>query len=161
VGGARRHSVTSGSNHPTSPQPSSATTSNFYYTLIHSIQRPDNNASPTSICPLSASGETFVVAYTDSTVLIWDTRTGEQRAEMRSGETYDHTMNTSINTVVATSLGFEGAGSGGMDAGRGMEPEEVGAGATGGREGVEGVVITGHEDRFVRFFDANSGMYTP
>jgi striatin 1/3/4 len=38
-----------------------------------------------------------------------------------------------------------------------MEPEEVGAGATGGREGVEGVVITGHEDRFVRFFDANSG----
>jgi striatin 1/3/4 len=157
VGGARRHSVTSGSNHPTSPQPSSATTTNFYYTLIHSIQRPDNNASPTSICPLSASGETFVVAYTDSSVIIWDTRTGEQRAEMRSGETYDQTMNTSINTVVATSLGFEGAGSGGMDAGRGMEPEEVGAGATGGREGVEGVVITGHEDRFVRFFDANSG----
>ena len=44
-----------------------------------------------------------------------------------------------------------------MDAGRGMEPEEVGAGATGSREGVEGVVITGHEDRYVRFFDANSG----
>ena len=47
-----------------------------------------------------------------------------------------------------------------MDANRGME-EEVGAGATGGREGVEGVVITGHEDRFVRFFDANSGTYSP
>lgn len=161
VGGARRHSVTSGSNHPTSPQPSSATTTNFYYTLIHSIQRPDSKASPTSICPLSPSGETFVVAYTDSVVLIWDTRTGEQLADMASTETYDGTMNTSINTVVATSLGLEGAGSGGMDANRGIEAEEVGAGATGGREGVEGVVITGHEDRFVRFFDANSGKLCP
>jgi striatin 1/3/4 len=158
VGGTRRHSVTSGSNHPTEPQPSAATTTNFYYTLIHSIQRPDNKASPTSICPLSPSGETFVVAYADSVVIVWDTRTGEQLAEMASSETYDGTMNTSINTVVATSLGLEGAGPGGLDANRGLEPEEMGGGATGGREGVEGVVITGHEDRFVRFFDANSGM---
>ena len=161
VGGTRRHSVTSGSNHPTSPQASVASNTQCSYTLIHSIERPGNKASPTSICPLSASGETFVVAYADSAVIIWDTRTGESIQEMLSGETYDGTPNTSINTVVATSLGLEGAGSGGMDAARGMEPEEVGAGATGGREGVEGVVITGHEDRFVRFFDANSGMSHP
>ena len=64
-------------------------------------------------------------------------------------------MNTSINTVVATSSGLEGASPG--DAARGLDPDDVGGGATGGREGVEGVVITGHEDRFVRFFDANSG----
>jgi striatin 1/3/4 len=54
-------------------------------------------------------------------------------------------------------MGLEGAGPGLLEASRGLEPEEVGAGATGSREGVEGVVITGHEDRFVRFFDANSG----
>ena len=76
---------------------------------------------------------------------------------MASNETYDGTMGTSINTVVATSMGLEGAGPGLLESSRGLEPEEVAAGATGSREGVEGVVITGHEDRFVRFFDANSG----
>ena len=163
VGGSRRHSVTSGSNFPSSPQPSVASTTPFYYTLIHSIERPPNTdsggnkASPTSICPLSASGETFVVSYTDSSVLIFDTRTGEEIIGMASNETYDGTMNTSINSVVATSLSFEGAAASALDATRGLETEEVGGGATGSREGVEGVVISGHEDRFVRFFDANSG----
>ena len=80
---------------------------------------------------------------------------------MASNETYDGTMGTSINTVVATSMGLEGAGPGLLEASRGLEPEEVAAGATGSREGVEGVVITGHEDRFVRFFDANSGKFCP
>lgn len=163
VGGSRRHSVTSGSNFPSSPQPSVASITPFSHTLIHSIERPsvegsDIKASPTSICPLSPSGESFVVSYTDSSVIVYDTRTGEELIGMASNETYDGTLGTSINSVVATSLGLEGAGPNAIDAGRGMEAEEVGAGATGSREGVEGVVISGHEDRFVRFFDANSGM---
>ena len=164
VGGSRRHSVTSGSNFPSSPQPSVASNTPFDYTLVHSIERaPSSNhdsqrkASPTSICPLSQNGETFVVAYTDSSILIFDTRTGEEVIGMASNETYDGTLNTSINSVVATGQGLEGGQSneGGI---RGAVDEEVGAGATGSREGVEGVVISGHEDRFVRFFDANSGM---
>lgn len=162
VGGSRRHSVTSGSNFPSSPQPSVASTTPFTYTLVHSIERPntgDAKASPTSIAPLSATGENFVVSYTDSSVLLFDTRTGEEVIGMASNETYDGTMGTSINTVVATSMGLEGAGPGLLEASRGLEPEEVAAGATGSREGVEGVVITGHEDRFVRFFDANSGKF--
>lgn len=160
VGGSRRHSVTSGSSFPSSPQPSVASTTPFSYTLVHSIERPnagDTVASPTSIAPLSATGENFVVSYTDSSVLLFDTRTGEEIIGMASNETYDGTMATSINTVVATSMGLEGAGPGLLDSSRGLEPEEIAAGATGSREGVEGVVITGHEDRFVRFFDANSG----
>ncbi|CAK1365873.1 unnamed protein product [Cercospora beticola] len=162
VGGSRRHSVTSGSNYPTSPQPSVASTTPFSYTLVHSIERAgDIKASPTSICPLSPSGETFVVSYTDSSVLIFDTRTGEEVIGMASGETYDGTPDTSINAVVATSAGLEQHSGGILDAAtRGLDSEEVGAGATGGREGLEGVVITGHEDRFVRFFDANSGQCT-
>ena len=164
VGGSRRHSVTSGSNFPSSPQPSVASVVPFGYTLVHSIERAagedgGTKPSPTSICPLSPSGETFVVSYTDSSVLVFDTRSGEELIGMASNETYDGTMGTSINTVVATSLGLEGSGGDRLDAMRGMEPEEVGAGATGSREGVEGVVISGHEDRFVRFFDANSGEF--
>lgn len=78
---------------------------------------------------------------------------------MASNETYDGTMNTSINTVVATTSGLEGSAGAG-DASRGLDPDDVGGGATGSREGVEGVVISGHEDRFVRFFDANSGKHS-
>jgi striatin 1/3/4 len=153
VGGSRRHSVTSGSNFPSSPQPSVASTTPFGFTLIHSIERPAHQGtSPTSICPLSPSGETFVVSYTDSSAIVYDTRSGEEIVGMASNETYDGTMATSINTVVATSTSFEASGHGGLDA------DEVG-GATGGRDGVEGVIITGHEDRFVRFFDAHSGKY--
>ncbi|WPH00896.1 Hypothetical protein R9X50_00373000 [Acrodontium crateriforme] len=161
VGGSRRHSVTSGSNFPSSPQPSVASNTPFSYSLVHTIERQsdgEKKASPTSICPLSPSGETFVVSYSDSSVLVFDTRTGEEVIGMASSETYDGTMSTSINAVVATSVGFESHGSG--QAERGMEGEEVGAGATGSREGVEGVVISGHEDRYVRFFDANSGQCT-
>jgi striatin 1/3/4 len=156
--------VTSGSNFPSSPQPSVASNIPFSYDLVHSIEKPvtarDTKGSPTSICPLSSSGDTFVVSYTDSSVFIFDTRTGEMLSEMQSFETYDGTMNTSINAVVATSLGLEGS-SPASDASRGLEAEEVGAGATGSRDGLEGVVISGHEDRFVRFFDANSGKSIP
>jgi striatin 1/3/4 len=38
------------------------------------------------------------------------------------------------------------------------EEENVISGATGSSAGVEGTIISGHEDQFVRFFDANSGM---
>jgi len=41
--------------------------------------------------------------------------------------------------------------------GAGGEPVD----ATGSEGGVEGVVIAGYEDRFIRFFDANSGTLPP
>lgn len=157
VGGSRRHSVTSGSNHPSSPQPNVATSIPLHHTLVHSIERSSTSgATPTCISPLGATGENFVVSYTDSSVLIFDTRTGEEIIGMASNETYDGTLDTSINAVVATSsasLGLE-ASSNWSDM---TEQEDVGAGPTGSAQGVEGVIISGHEDRYIRFFDANSG----
>lgn len=138
-----------------------------------------HTGSPTCISPLGAGGETFVVAYADASTLIFDTRSGEQVAVMASQETFDGTANTAINSVVvaAAGAGTETGGSVGGSlsdsaranapgSGCGDEGESLGAttamphGATGNsREGgIEGTVITGHEDRFVRFFDANSGM---
>ena len=158
VGGTRRHSVTSGSNYPSSPQPSVATTTPFHFTLVHSIERFEL-PSPTCIQPLSPGGENFVVSFTDAKVLIFDTRTGEEIIGMASDETYDGSSSTGINAIVATSS--VGSGEGGHD-GKGMEGESEGVvhGATGSSErgGVEGVVVSGHEDQFIRFFDANSGM---
>ncbi|KZF20532.1 WD40 repeat-like protein [Xylona heveae TC161] len=158
VGGSRRHSVSSGSNFPSSPQPSIATSTPFHYTLVHSIARADA-ASPTCISPLSMLGETFVVSYTDASVLVFDTRTGEEIIGMASLETYDGTPKTGVNAVVATTIGLDSGMS--PDSGRGISEEEnVVHGATGSSGGVEGVVISGHEDRFIRFFDANSGQCT-
>lgn len=155
-GGGRRHSVTSGSNHPNSPQPNQASNTPFLYTLVHSIERPAQSAaSPTCICPLGPTGETFVVSYTDSSVLVFDTRTGEEIIGMASNETYDGTLATSINAVVATSsanLGADGNSFADM-----ADQEEVGAGPTGSAQGIEGVIVSGHEDKYIRFFDANSG----
>jgi striatin 1/3/4 len=74
---------------------------------------------------------------------------------MASTETYDGTSATGINAIVATSVGLDSA-----EIGRGMSEDESPVhGATGSSErgGVEGVVISGHEDQFIRFFDANSG----
>ncbi|KAI9652408.1 MAG: hypothetical protein M1831_006817 [Alyxoria varia] len=164
VGGSRRHSVTSGSGFPSSPQPSTASGTPFHYQLIHSISYPPGaDSSPTCITPLGASGESFVVAYSDSSVLIFDTRTGEQVVGMASGETYDGTVGTGVNSVVVASSGEGGVGgsSGNMDASGDdvcAEPHGATGSVKGG--GVEGVVISGHEDRFVRFFDANSGQCT-
>jgi len=154
VGGSRRHSVTSGSNYPSSPQPSIATTTPFHYSLLHSIER-SGSPSPTSISPLSPTGENFVVAYDDSSVIVFDTRSGEEVIGMASSETYDGTRATAVNAVVATSVGLEGAVN---DANRALGDDDL-AGPTGSLNngGVEGVIITGHEDRFIRFFDANSG----
>ncbi|KAF4549391.1 Striatin-like protein [Elsinoe fawcettii] len=158
VGGSRRHSVTSGSNHPSSPQPNTATNTPFNYTLVHSISRnTETPTTPTCICPLSPNGDKFVVSYTDSCILIFDTRTGEEVIGMASNETYDGTLATSINTVVAISnagLGNEGNNSWSEE-----QEESVGAGPTGSAQSVEGVIVSGHEDRYIRFFDANSGMH--
>ena len=157
IGGSRRQSVTSGSNFPSSPQPSIATTTPFHHVLVRTIERP-THTSPTCIRPLSMNGETFVVSFSDSSILVFDTRSGEEIIGMASGETYDGSPATGINAIVATSIGTDG--SMGLDSGRGLSEDEsvvhAPTGSSGGG-GVEGVVISGHEDQFIRFFDANSG----
>jgi striatin 1/3/4 len=154
-GGSRRaNSISSGSNFPSSPQPSVATTTPFNYTLIHHIIRTDS-PSPTCISPLSLAGVNFVVSYSDASILVYDTRTGEEIAGMASLETYDGTPSTGVNSVVATTLGFDGSAN--LDPNRATTEEEVVHGAT-GSSNVEGVIISGYEDRYIRFFDANSGM---
>ncbi|KAI9669230.1 MAG: hypothetical protein M1817_004725 [Caeruleum heppii] len=158
VGGSRRHSVTSGSGFPSSPQPSTATTTPFHCTLVHTIDRPDMYSSPTSINPISVTGDTFVVAYSDASVRIFDTRTGEEAVSMASLETYDGTPATGVNAVVATAVGLDGSLS--VDPSRGVSEEEGMVHGATGSAGIEGVVISGHEDRYIRFFDANSGQCT-
>jgi striatin 1/3/4 len=135
-----------------------ASNSPFHSTLVHDIERSDNSeASPTCITPLSTTGEAFLVSYSDAAILVFDTKTGEQIGSMLSLETYDNTPGTSVNAVVATTTRLE------QGANTGMGEEEAG-GPTGGSgslgSGVEGVIISGHEDRFIRFFDANSGRCT-
>lgn len=154
-GGSRRaNSISSGSNFPSSPQPSVATTTPFHYTLVHHILRTES-PSPTCISPLSLAGVNFVVSYSDASILVYDTRTGEEIVGMASLETYDGTPSTGVNSVVATTVGFDGSAH--LDPNRTMAEEEVVHGAT-GSSSVEGVIISGYEDRYIRFFDANSGM---
>ncbi|KAJ5223247.1 WD40-repeat-containing domain protein [Penicillium chermesinum] len=156
-GGSRRaNSISSGSNFPSSPQPSVATSTPFHYTLVHHIVRTDS-PSPTCISPLSLAGVNFVVSYSDASILVYDTRTGEEIVGMASLETYDGTPSTGVNSVVATTMGFDGSAH--LDPSRTMEDEEVVHGAT-GSSSVEGVIISGYEDRYIRFFDANSGQCT-
>lgn len=159
AGGSRRaNSVSSGSNFPSSPQPSTATNRPFHHSLVHRIERV-GAPSPTCISPLSMSGDTFVVSFADASVLIYGTRTGEEMVGMASLETYDGTPATGVNAVVATTVGLNGSLS--LDAGRGVsEDESVVHGATGSSTGVEGMILSGHEDRYIRFFDANSGQCT-
>ncbi|KAI0852124.1 WD40 repeat-like protein [Daldinia vernicosa] len=157
-GRVRGNSMSSGSQFPSSPQPNMASSSPFHYTLIHDIRRSNGSrASPTCITPLSASGEAFVVSYSDAAIIVFDTRTGEEIGSMASLETYDNTIGTSVNAVVATTAGLD------QSSGPGLGDEEAG-GPTGGTgtagSGVEGVIISGHEDRFIMFFDANSGQCT-
>ena len=156
-GSRRANSISAGSNFPSSPQPSIASNTPFHYSLVHRIERAEN-PSPTSISPLSPDGTSFVVAYTDASVLVFDTRTGEEVVPMASLETYDGTRETGVNSVVASSTGFDTSSS--VTPGRrgSIGEDDVVHGATGSEGGVEGVVIAGYEDRFIRFFDANSGM---
>ncbi|KAL8921114.1 MAG: hypothetical protein Q9208_005867 [Pyrenodesmia sp. 3 TL-2023] len=159
AGGSRRaNSVSSGSNFPSSPQPSTATTRPFHHSLVHRIERADH-PSPTCISPLSASGDTFVVSFADASVLVYGTRTGEEMVGMASLETYDGSPGTGVNAVAATTIGLDGTLS--LDSGRGVTEDEARVhGATGSSSGVEGMVLSGHEDRYIRFFDANSGQCT-
>ncbi|KAI1374827.1 WD40 repeat-like protein [Hypoxylon crocopeplum] len=161
-GRVRGNSMSSGSQFPSSPQPNMASNSPFHYTLVHDIRRavsgsPNPPASPTCITPLSPNGESFVVSYSDAAIIVFDTRTGEEIGSMASLETYDSTINTSVNAIVATTVGLD------QSSGSGLGDEDTG-GPTGGGgtagSGVEGVIISGHEDRFIRFFDANSGQCT-
>lgn len=162
-GRVRGNSMSSGSAFPSSPQPTIASNSPFHHTLVHTITRANSTASPTCITALSASGESFVVSYTDAAIIVYDTRTGEETGSMTSGETYDGTMNTSVNSVVATTVGLDQSQHQSTHGGLGEDDSSGGgAGPTGGSRqmagsGVEGTIISGHEDRFIRFFDANSG----
>jgi striatin 1/3/4 len=158
VGGSRRHSVTAGSNYPSSPQPSVATTTPFHYMLVHTIEQP-THSSPTCISPLSPNGESFVVSFSDASILVFDTRTGEELIGMASAETYDGTPATGVTSVITTSQSIEGTSS--QESGRGSDEEGAVHGPTGSNSGggVEGVIISGHEDQFIRFYDANSGMF--
>ena len=157
TGGSRRaNSVSAGSNFPSSPQPNAATSRPFQSSLVHRIERADH-PSPTCISPLSVSGDTFVVSFADASVLIYNTRTGEEIVGMASLETYDGTPATGVNAIAATTVGHDGTLS--FDSGRGVsEDENEVHGATGSSSGVEGMILSGHEDRHIRFFDANSGM---
>jgi len=161
AGGSRRaNSISSGSNFPSSPQASTATSRPFHHNLIHRIERADH-PSPTCISPLSITGDTFVVSFADASVLIYNTRTAEEMVRMASLETYDGTPSTGVNAVAATTVGdLDGIVS--LDTGRAAnvgEDENPVHGATGSSTGVEGMVFSGHEDRYIRFFDANSGMF--
>jgi len=152
-GRVRNNSVSSGSGFPSGPQPTVAGSSPFHRTLVHTISRANSAASPTCITAAGGSGETFVVGYSDAAVIVYDTRSGEEVGPMASLETYDGTPETSVNAVVATTTGLERPQPGDDDAGAG--PTGGGRGTAG--SGVEGVVISGHEDRYIRLFDANSG----
>ncbi|KAI1124142.1 WD40 repeat-like protein [Nemania abortiva] len=157
-GRVRGNSMSSGSQFPSSPQPNMASNSPFHCTLVHDIRRSDDStASPTCITPLSTTGEAFVVSFSDAAIIIFDTRTGEEIGSMASLETYDSTVATSVNAVAATTASLE------QGSNTGLGEEEAGGptGSSGSSgSGIEGVIISGHEDRFIRFFDANSGQCT-
>uniref|UniRef100_L2GIS1 Striatin pro11 n=1 Tax=Colletotrichum fructicola (strain Nara gc5) TaxID=1213859 RepID=L2GIS1_COLFN len=160
-GRVRGNSMSSGSAFSSTPQPNMATNSPFNHTMVHNIKRPEGaTGTPTCITPLGPNGESFVVSYSDAAILVYDTRTGEQTGTMDSLETYDGTFNTSVNAVVATTVGLEQPQSGMSEEDSGAGGGPTGGGRSMAGSGVEGVIISGHEDRFVRFFDANSGQCT-
>jgi striatin 1/3/4 len=100
------------------------------------------------------TGENFVVSFSDASILVYDTRTGEELIGMASNETYDGTSATGITSVVTSSQNTE---PGAQDAARGEDDANHGPTGSNSGGGLEGVIISGHEDQFIRFFDANSG----
>ncbi|KAF8468277.1 WD40-repeat-containing domain protein [Kalaharituber pfeilii] len=151
-----------GSAYPQSAPPGNTNTP-FSHSLISTITRPGVNASPTCITPLSITGENFIVSYDDAAVIIYDTASGEEISAMASGETYDGTKATGVNAVVATTMSLQQgihSSSSAESKAAAVEEENVLPGATGLKGGVYGIVISGHEDRYIRFYDANSGQCT-
>lgn len=86
--------------------------------------------------------------------MVYDTRTGEELIGMASNETYDGTPATGITSVVTSSQNTEPTA---QDAARGDDETIHGPTGSNSGGGLEGVIISGHEDQFIRFFDANSG----
>jgi striatin 1/3/4 len=156
-GRTRGNSMSSGTAFPTSPQPSIASNTPFNYTLIHTIKRENSDASPTCITPLSTSGANFAVSYSDAAILVYDTKSAEEISSMASLETYNQTPSTGVNAIVATTTGLDGSLT--FDSSRGLSEDENVVGGATGSSAIEGTIISGHEDRFIRFFDANSGMH--
>lgn len=76
---------------------------------------------------------------------------------MASNETYDGTPATGITAVVTSSQNTESTA---QDAARGEDEAIHGPTGSNSGGGLEGVIISGHEDQFIRFFDANSGQCT-
>jgi striatin 1/3/4 len=75
---------------------------------------------------------------------------------MASLETYNGTIATGVNSIVATTTGLDGSLT--FDSSRSLSEEDgIVHSATGSSGGIEGIIISGHEDRYIRFFDANSG----
>ncbi len=129
--------MSSGSAFPSSPQPTVASNSPFHQTLVHTISRDNSRASPTCIAALSSGGETFVVSYSDAAIIVYDTRSGEEIGSMASLETYDGTLDSSVNAVVATTVGLDQPQPGEDAAGGGP----TGGGRSMAGSGVEGVII--------------------
>ena len=94
------------------------------------------------------------MSFSDASILVYDTRTGEELIGMASNETYDGTPATGITSVVTSSQNTE---PGAQDAARGEDDANHGPTGSNSGGGLEGVIISGHEDQFIRFFDANSG----
>ncbi|KAI5282887.1 hypothetical protein KEM54_002507, partial [Ascosphaera aggregata] len=156
AGGRRSNSISSGSNFPSSPQSSTASQTPFHYSLIHSIRRP-SGAIPTCISSLSATGLNFAVSYADASIVVYDTRTGEEIVQMTSTETYDGTPATGVNSIITSIIGLDENFSGEFNEGQTSSDSQA---ATGNSADVQGTIISGYEDRYIRFFDANSGQCT-
>ncbi|RKF62192.1 Striatin Pro11 [Erysiphe neolycopersici] len=156
----RGNSMSSGSGFSLSPQPSVGSNTPFCYSLIHSLSRINNLASPTCITTLSFSETAFVASYMDAAVIVYDTKSGDEIAAMASLEAYDNTPTSGVNTIVASSSRSNGSPTYNINCTL-SEDESVVNGSTGrSRSDLEGIIISGHEDRYIRFYDANSGQCT-
>ncbi|KAI6248790.1 Striatin Pro11 [Erysiphe necator] len=156
----RGNSMSSGSGISLSPQPSVGSNTPFHYALIHSLSRINNLVSPTCITTLSNSETAFVVSYLDAAVLVFDTKSGDEIAAMESLETYNNTPATGVNTIVASTNRLNGSFSYNSHCTLSEDESVVSETIGGSRSGVEGIIISGHEDRYIRFYDANSGQCT-
>ncbi len=151
IGSRRGAGVSSGSNSFSSPQPSRP----FHHSLVHRIERP-KLPSPTCISQLSMSGDTFVVSFADASVIVYNTRTGEEVIGMASLETYNGTPSTVANAVAATTIGLDSTLS--FDPSRSVSGDKsVTNGATCSSTRFKSIVLGGYDDGYIRVFDAENG----